>query len=175
VLFVTQGILANFDFNQLVNPTLAAPAEEDVQVIVTAGGGPANTIATGANVIVEPCLSYELILPHTSVFVTNGVQQALSYGVPLISAGESEDKPQVCARVAWSASGISLRTGKPTPEQIRNAVREVLRDPQYREQAKNLGAKIAKTNALSTIAQIVESTRAQNADQTTQRPPESVV
>jgi UDP:flavonoid glycosyltransferase YjiC (YdhE family) len=179
VLFVTQGTLANFDFNQLVNPTLAALAEEDVQVIVTAGGGPANTIATGANVIVEPCLSYELILPHTSVFVTNGgyngVQQALSYGVPLISAGESEDKPQVCARVAWSASGISLRTGKPTPEQIRNAVREVLRDPQYREQAKNLGAKIAKTNALSTIAQIVESTMAQNADQTTRRPPESVV
>jgi UDP:flavonoid glycosyltransferase YjiC (YdhE family) len=133
VLFVTQGILGNFDFNQLVNPTLAALAEEDVQVIVTAGGGPANTIATGANVIVEPFLSYELILPHTSVFVTNGgyngVQQALSYGVPLISAGESEDKPQVCARVAWSASGISLRTGKPTPEQIRNAVREVLRDP----------------------------------------------
>jgi UDP:flavonoid glycosyltransferase YjiC (YdhE family) len=40
MVFVTQGTLANFDFNQLMNPAIAALADEDVQVIVTAGGGP---------------------------------------------------------------------------------------------------------------------------------------
>jgi UDP:flavonoid glycosyltransferase YjiC (YdhE family) len=55
---------------------------------------------------------------------------------------------------------LSLKTGHPTPEQIRNAVREVLRDPRYREQAKKLGT-IAKTNAYSTIAKIVELTIAE--------------
>jgi UDP:flavonoid glycosyltransferase YjiC (YdhE family) len=39
MVFVTQGTLANFDFNQLMNPAIAALADEDVQVIVTAGGG----------------------------------------------------------------------------------------------------------------------------------------
>jgi UDP:flavonoid glycosyltransferase YjiC (YdhE family) len=44
VVLVTQGTLANFDFNQLVNPALLGLAQEDVQVIVTAGGSNADTI-----------------------------------------------------------------------------------------------------------------------------------
>jgi hypothetical protein len=41
--------------------------------------------------------------------VTNGgyggVQQALANGVPLVVAGDSEDKPEVAARVRWSGTG----------------------------------------------------------------------
>jgi hypothetical protein len=52
------------------------------------------------------------------VMVTNGgyggVQMALSYGVPLVVAGASEDKPEVGARVAWSGAGLNLKTGKPS-------------------------------------------------------------
>jgi MGT family glycosyltransferase len=160
VVFVTQGTLANFDFNQLVNPALAGLAGEAVQVVVTAGGGPVEAIVGSGNSIVEPYIPYELILPKTSVFVTNGgyngVQQALSYGVPVVSAGATEDKPQVGARVSWSGAGIDLKTGAPTPEQINHAVSQILRDPNYRDRAKALGAGIAKTNALKTIAEIVE-------------------
>lgn len=39
VVFVTQGTLANFDFDQLVNPALAGLDGENVHVVVTAGGG----------------------------------------------------------------------------------------------------------------------------------------
>jgi UDP:flavonoid glycosyltransferase YjiC (YdhE family) len=88
----------------------------------------------------------------------NGVQQALSFGVPVVSAGESEDKPIVSARVAWSGTGINLHTGSPTPEQICDAVCDILRDPRYSERARILGAEIAKTDALRTIAEIVEAT-----------------
>lgn len=162
VVFVTQGTLANFNFDQLVNPTLAGLADKDVQVVVTAGGGSAEAIVAARNSIVEPYIPYELILPKTSVFVTNGgyngVQQALSYGVPVVSAGTSEDKPQVCARVSWSGAGIDLKTGAPTAEQISHAVSQILRDPSYRDRAKQLGASIAKTNALKAIAEIVERT-----------------
>jgi UDP:flavonoid glycosyltransferase YjiC (YdhE family) len=123
---------------------------------------------------VESYLSYELILPETSVFVTNGgyngVQQALSYGVPVVLAGASEDKPQVGARVNWSGAGIDLKTGTPTAEQIRDAVLLLLRDPGYRDRAKALGASIAKTNALTTIAEIVEAAIAENAVHKTGKP-----
>ena len=64
--------------------------------------------------------------------------------------------PQVSARVAWSGVGIDLKTGNPTPTQIRQAVQEVIRNPSYREQAERLGASIIKTTALETIAEIVE-------------------
>ncbi|MBB6145393.1 MGT family glycosyltransferase [Silvibacterium bohemicum] len=171
VVFVTQGTLANFDFDQLVNPALSGLAGEDLQVVVTAGGGPVEAIVAAKNSIVEPYVPYEQILPKTSVFVTNGgyngVQQALSYGVPIISAGASEDKPQVCARVSWSGAGIDLKTGAPTAEQIRQAVVQILSDPSYRNRAKVLGAAIAKTNALKTIAEIVARTISENAAQET--------
>jgi MGT family glycosyltransferase len=166
VVFVTQGTLANFDFDQLLNPALSGLAGEDVQVLATAGGGPVEAIVPSGNSIVEGYIPYELILPKTSVFVTNGgyngVQQALSYGVPVVSAGASEDKPQVCARLKWSGAGIDLETGAPTAEQISRAVIQVLRDPSYRDRAKVLGAAIAKTNGLKTIAEIVEETISEN-------------
>lgn len=160
VVFVTQGTLANFDFNQLANPALIGLAEEDVQVIVTAGGSKVDTIAAPGNVIVEAYVPYEMVLPKTSVFVTNGgyngVQQALSYGVPIVAAGVSEDKSQVCARVSWSGVGIGLKTSTPSPEQIRDSVRQILGDAGYQERAQTIGASIAKMDALKTIAEIVE-------------------
>lgn len=160
VVFVTQGTLANFDFDQLVRPAIAALASEDVQVVVTAGGASIDSISAPAKVIVEPYIPYEVILPLSSVFVTNGgyngVQQALSYGVPIVSVGASEDKPQVCARVNWSGVGIGLTTITPTASQLRDAVRKVINDPRYRERAIAIGKSIAKMDALSTIPEIVE-------------------
>jgi MGT family glycosyltransferase len=159
VVFVTQGTLTNFDFNQLVRPAIEALKNEAVQVVVTAGGGKMEDIPKAPNVHVERYLPYEVILPKTAVFVTNGgyngVQQSLSYGVPVVSGGASEDKPQVSARVAWSGAGIDLRTGTPTPEQIRKAVLDVLNNNTYRERANALKEHFASYNALKTAAEIV--------------------
>jgi UDP:flavonoid glycosyltransferase YjiC (YdhE family) len=97
----------------------------------------------------------------TSVFVTNGgyngVQQALSYGVPIVCYGASEDKSLVSARVHWSGAGISPKAGTSMPEQIRDAVRNILHDPSYTERARTLGAEIAKSDALQTISQTVNA------------------
>ena len=162
VVLVTQGTLANFDFDQLINPALSGLADEPVQVVVTAGGSKEGKILPTKNAIIEPYVPYELILPMTSVFVTNGgyngVQQALSYGVPVVCYGESEDKPLVSARVRWSGVGIALQAGISMPEQIRVAVRKILHDPSYSERARTLGAEIAKSDALQTISRTVDAT-----------------
>jgi MGT family glycosyltransferase len=167
VVFVTQGTLANFDFNQLVNPALVGLAEEDVHLVVTAGGSKVDTIIAPENVIVETYIPYALVLPKSSLFVTNGgyngVQQALSYGVPVVAAGVSEDKSQVCARVSWSGVGIGLKTSTPSPEQIRDSVRQILGDPGCRERTQTIGASIAKMDALKTTAEIVEASIANGA------------
>jgi len=161
IVLVTQGTLANFDFDQLVNPAILGLADEPVQVVVTAGGTKDGKIVSANNAIVEPYVPYEQILPMTSVFVTNGgyngVQQALSYGVPIVCYGASEDKPLVSARVRWSGAGISLNAGSSISEQIRDAVRKILHDPSYAERARTLGAEIAKSDALRTVSQIVNA------------------
>jgi len=160
VVFVTQGTLANINFNQLINPTLAALAEEPVKVVATAGGGDASLIRKTANSIVVPYVPYEVIFPRTSIFVTNGgyngVQHALNFGVPVISAGATEDKPYVSARVAWSGAGIDLKTGSPSEQEIRLAVRKLILQREYRERAEILGRSIAQSDALAQVNQEVE-------------------
>ncbi len=88
--------------------------------------------------------------------VTNGgyggVQQALANGVPLVVAGDSEDKPEVAARVQWSGTGVNLHTGRPSPAMVARAVRRVLDQPSYRERAGALRAEIAASDPLGAIS-----------------------
>ncbi|MBB5061111.1 MGT family glycosyltransferase [Granulicella aggregans] len=155
LIFVTQGTVANTDFDQLINPAIAALADEPVTVVVTAGSGDISRIALAPNAVVKPYIPYEHILPKTSVFLTNGgyngVQTALSFGVPIISAGSTEDKPYVGARVDWSGVGIDLKTGTPSEEQIRLAVRKALVRHGYQTKAKAIGERIRQSDALAAI------------------------
>ena len=90
--------------------------------------------------------------PHFDLMITNGgfggVQHALAHGIPLIIGGDTEDKPEVAARIAWAGAGINLRTATPTPQQVRQAVEKVLKNQSYRQTALDLAAKIADTTPL---------------------------
>lgn len=122
-MLVTQGTVSNHDFSQLIAPTLAALADEpDLLVVATAGGRSSAAIPGPIpdNARVADYLPLEKLLPRVDALVTNGgygtVNQALGHGIPLVTAGLSEDKPDVCARVAWSGAGIDLHTSTPAPE-----------------------------------------------------------
>src|ERR1700730_13400744 len=162
VVLVTQGTLANDDLGQLVGPALMALANEDLTVIASTGGPAVESIpaALPRNAKVTKFLPFDRLLPKVSVMVTNGgygaVNHALSLGVPLVVAGDSEEKPEIAARVAWAGAGINLGTGRPTAAQIREAVRAVLTKPQYRQRAQALRTAFAGHNARDEIAELVE-------------------
>jgi UDP:flavonoid glycosyltransferase YjiC (YdhE family) len=162
VVLVTQGTVANHNFNLLVVPTLAALADEpDVLVIATAGGRPIDAIpgTIPSNARVASFLPFEWLLPHVSVLVTNGgygsVNQAMSFGIPLVTAGLTEDKADVNARVAWSGVGIDLATNEPTQEALRKAVRTVLDRPAYRLRAAQMANEFASIDTRSKILRII--------------------
>lgn len=162
VIFVSQGGVANADFSELIEPTLQALDGEDVEVIVTGGGRDVANLPAGANVHAERYLSYDLVLPRTAIFITNGgftgVVQALGYGVPVIAAGSTEEKPIVAAHVAWSGAGLDLKTGRPSPEEIRKAVHTILGDSAFKRRAEELKVSFGRYSAFETTAEIVEST-----------------
>jgi UDP:flavonoid glycosyltransferase YjiC (YdhE family) len=84
-------------------------------------------------------LPFEWVLSKIDAFVTNGgygsVNQALSFGVPIVTAGTAADRGDVSARVAWSGVGVNLATNAPTAAALRPAVRSVLDNPKFRAQA----------------------------------------
>jgi UDP:flavonoid glycosyltransferase YjiC (YdhE family) len=105
VVHVTQGTMANTDFSELVLPSINGLAEQDVLVVVSTGGRPVDSLAgpLPPNVRVASFLPYNLLLPKVDVYVTNGgyggVHFALEAGIPLVVAGQTEDKTEVSARV----------------------------------------------------------------------------
>ncbi|PRB57861.1 glycosyltransferase [Microbacterium sp. MYb45] len=153
IVHVTQGTIANSDFGQLVQPTIAALAASDALVVVSTGGRPVDALAGKLpdNVRVAEYLPYDRLLPLVDVLVTNGgyggVQQALAHGVPLVVAGQTEDKVEVCARVGWSGAGVNLRTSTATPAQVARAVERVRSDSSYRANAERIGAAMRDADA----------------------------
>nr|WP_294696555.1 nucleotide disphospho-sugar-binding domain-containing protein [uncultured Friedmanniella sp.] len=164
VVLVTQGTVDNLDLSRLLEPTLSALDGADVLVIATTGGRPVSVLPPPPdNARVVEFIPYAAVLPHADLMVTNGgyggVQQSLAYGVPLIVAGDSEDKPEVAARVAWTRTGIDLRTGQPEPRAIREAVDRVLTDPTYRARATQLAAEMRGLDALTSIEESLRTVR----------------
>ncbi|QHC69683.1 nucleotide disphospho-sugar-binding domain-containing protein [Rathayibacter sp. VKM Ac-2801] len=160
VVHVTQGTLDNHDLTKVARPTLDALAEEDVLVVVSTGLAPVASLGPlPENARAAEFLPYDLLLPLTSVVVTNGgfggTLQALSHGVPLVVAGAAEDKPEVAARVAHAGAGIDLRTGQPSPEALRDAVADVLREPSYRAGARAMAEAIARCSPLEVVDEVL--------------------
>jgi UDP:flavonoid glycosyltransferase YjiC (YdhE family) len=160
VIHVSQGTLANLDLGELVEPTIEALAGEDVLIVVAGGGRTMDVGALPASVRFADFLDYSQLMPRVDVFVTNGgygsLHAALTHGVPIVVAGDTEDKAENAARVAWAGVGINLRTGTPTAAAVRSAVLRVLGEPSYREQAQRIATDIAAAPGAAGILPIIE-------------------
>ncbi len=161
LVHVTQGTVANTDFSEVVEPTLTALADLPVQVAVTTGGRPLEALPPRpANAFAASYLPYDELLAHTSVLVTNGgyggLHHAMRHGVPIVIAGDSEDKVETSARVQHAGVGVNLRTGRPTPDAVRAAVQRILADPSYAANARRIGEAIAVAPGAVGLADDVE-------------------
>lgn len=166
VAHITQGTIDNSDFSRLIRPTLEALANSDVLVIVSTGGRPLDSVGPlPSNARAAELLPYDLLLPKVDLMITNGgyggVQAALAHGIPLVVAGDTEEKPEVAARVAFSGAGIDLRTGTPSTDSIRDAVGRVLRDPAFAAAAHRIASEASRHDALREIVDEVVNARPQ--------------
>ncbi len=128
VILVNQGTLAK-NLDDLIVPTIQGLKDEQMLVVaVPVKEGQLGELPE--HVRAEPFIPFGNLLPHVNVMVTNGgyggTQMALAHGIPLVVAGETEDKMEVAARVEWAGAGINLRKQRPSPGEVRDAVKEVL-------------------------------------------------
>lgn len=160
VVLVTQGTITNGDLSQLVEPTLRGLADADVTVIAALGRDPeALSMKIPANAHVAQFIPFDALLPKVDVYVSNGgfggTQQAVAAGVPVVVAGETEDKPANAARVAYHGLGINLQTATPTPEAVASAVTRLLDDSEIHENVARLAKEYERHDALDTIERLL--------------------
>ncbi|MDC9614106.1 rhabduscin glycosyltransferase [Xenorhabdus khoisanae] len=169
LILVTQGTLANIDFNQLLLPALRALANLPVRVLAITGGRSFDKLGEEIpeNARVVEYLNFEHWLPRASVFITNGgygsLNSAIRHGVPLVVAGTGDGKLEAVARVIWSRCGISLHTDTPSEQQLYQAVTRILSSPIWHQQAQIIKADYAAHNALESITRHVDELIAQSA------------
>lgn len=159
VILVNQGTIAK-NLDELIVPTIEGLKHQGMQVVaVPVTEGQLGELPP--NVRAEPFIPFYHLLPYVDVMVTNGgyggTQAALAHGIPLIVAGETEDKMEVAARVEWAGAGINLRKQRPSPDLVRDAVREVLANPVYRDNARRIQADFAKYDAPTRAAELLEA------------------
>jgi UDP:flavonoid glycosyltransferase YjiC (YdhE family) len=163
LVLATQGTIANRDLGQVIAPALVAlGGREDVTLIVTTGGQPVESIpvAIPSNAHITSYLPYAQIMPELDLLITNGgygtVNMAIYHGIPIISAGLTEDKEEVSAHVQWSGAGIDLRTNQATSEAIELAVDEIFAKRSYRERARQLSLEFASHDVEVELLSLIE-------------------
>jgi len=167
VVHVTQGTVAT-NADDLLRPTIEGLANEEVLVVATTGGQPLDGLANGlpANIRLERFIPHAHLLPHVDVMITNGgyggTQYALAHGIPLVAAGRTQEKPEVCARIAWAGVGIDLKTKSPKPSQVREAVKTILAEPSYKKRAQAIQRDYAQHDAPKRAAELLEELLALN-------------
>lgn len=141
IIFITQGTFAT-DFNLLIIPAIEALANNVTLTLVVASHCAdeiRKSVKVEDNVHIADWVPYDLILPRCRLLITNGgygsITQALAEGVPTINAGTTEDKLDTAARVTFIGAGVDLKTDTPSLEQIQNAVKLILENPSYKENA----------------------------------------
>lgn len=161
LVIVTQGT-HHLEVTDLIQPAIEGLTDLDVSVVATTGrrGMTEVGIEVPQNARIVDFLDFRSVLPGTSVFVTNGgwggVLASLAAGVPLVVAGGDIDKPAIAAWVARAGAGINLRTGRPKPEAVATAVKEILADPAYAQRARQIGTELASLGGAQKSVELLE-------------------
>ncbi|TGO56301.1 hypothetical protein BOTNAR_0226g00140 [Botryotinia narcissicola] len=171
IVFVSQGTVA-LNYGDLIIPTIKAFADHDNTIVIAAlgvkGASLPDSVTIPKNAYVEDFIPFDDILPYCDVFITNGgyggFQHGLSNGVPMVMGGETEDKPENCARCEWIGAGVNLKTARPDAEFLRGEVEKVLADEKYKKKVEEIKKEMESMDPIGIIeTQIKELVKEKSA------------
>jgi MGT family glycosyltransferase len=161
---VTEGT-AQYQEPFLLRAAAKGLAGEKMQVILSTGQFSRDPAALGvqssaANIRVERWVSHEDLLPRCAALVTTGgaatVLASLKAGVPLIVVPTFWDKSDNAQRVVEAGVGIRLAPRNCTPEKLRSAVKRLLEEPSFRENAQRMARRFAERDGPRLAAGLLE-------------------
>ncbi|RJQ68150.1 glycosyl transferase [Pseudonocardiaceae bacterium YIM PH 21723] len=161
LLYVSFGTAFN-DQPEFFRTVIDAFRDEPWQVVMAIG----TRVSAGelgeipANVELHEFAPQLEILRHASVFITHagmgGVQEGLSFGVPLICVPQMPEQQGNAQRVVELGLGRRMLPEQVTAADLRTAVRELLADPVVQDRLAGMRADIAAAGGAARAADVLE-------------------
>ena len=135
VLLVALGTFLSARHDVLRKVVEGALRIPDLAVVVAAGGRVAELadLAENPRVVVESVVPQRALLPHIAAMVhhggNNSFTECLAAGVPAVVLPFSSDQFCIAHDAERSGAGVCLDPNAATPEDVANALKSVLRDP----------------------------------------------
>lgn len=145
VVVVAQGTVET-DPNDLIIPTIEAMRGRDDVLVVAIMGRRGAALPEGfekpRNALVTDYLNYDAVLPYASAWVHNGgygaITHGVAHGVPMVVAGEGQDKVENVKRVRFSGIGVGLGTPRPGVEGLKAGLAAVLGESKFQDRVQVL-------------------------------------
>src|SRR6201993_5154659 len=163
IIYASMGTLQNGLVNIFRSITQAAIGLKELQFVLAVGGqlDPKQLGVVPANVMVVSYAPQIEILKRSSLCIThaglNTVLESLSSGVPMLALPITNDQPGVAARIANKKVGIVISPNQATPDNCVTAIKRVLGDSTFWDNARSVQKAIRTKDGLSIAADILET------------------
>jgi UDP:flavonoid glycosyltransferase YjiC (YdhE family) len=162
VILISQGTIDNKAQNKLIIPALEALKEQNYLLLVATGNINTDELRKKyslPNIIIEDFIDFDYIMDYTDLYITNGgyggVMLSLSKGIPILTAGITEGKNDINARIRYYKVGIDLKTEKPAPDKIRIKTEEILANKTFKNNASRMQSLLRNYNTNQIIEDYV--------------------
>ncbi len=134
----------------------------EAQLLISLGGGlepEALPNLPGEPLVVKYAPQLELLKRATLTITHAGLNttlESLSNGVPLVAIPIADDQPGVAARIAWTGAGECLPLPRLSVPKLRDAIRRVLTENSYKQNALRLQEAIRRAGRVCLAVDIIE-------------------
>jgi MGT family glycosyltransferase len=162
IVYASMGTLQNGLVDIFQSITLAAVRFKELQFVLAVGGqlDPKQLGAVPANVVVVNHAPQIEVLRRSSLCIThaglNTALESLSSGVPMVALPITNDQPGVAARIENKKVGVVISPHQASPEKFVAAIKQVLGDPTFRDNAQKMQRAIRSADGLSIAAGVLE-------------------
>lgn len=143
--------------------TIASACEGlDAQLVISLGGSakPESLPNLPGNPLVVEYAPQIEILEKATMMIThagmNTTMECLKNGVPMVAIPVANDQPGVATRIAWTGAGEFISLKKLNVPRLRNAVKRVLTEESYKQNALRLQQATIRAGGVSRAADIIE-------------------
>jgi zeaxanthin glucosyltransferase len=134
----------------------------DAQLVISLGGGmsqdslpklPGSPLVVGYAPQLELLQKATLTITHAGL---NTTLESINAGVPMVAIPIANDQPGVASRIAWSGCGEMVKLSDVNVFKLRNAVKKVLTQEYYKNNAMSLQKANQQAGGVGRAADIIE-------------------